>query len=173
MRITPQIRQAKVEDAALLADLAARTFQDAFGDMNTPQNMQAYVSQAFSLTQITTELNDPQARFLIAEVEGKAVAYAKLYAGNPPASVTSPKPVELARLYVEQEFLGTGVGNDLMQACLDEARAMGHLSVYLGVWEHNARAQSFYFRRGFSVGGSQVFMLGEDMQLDWLMLRNL
>jgi ribosomal protein S18 acetylase RimI-like enzyme len=173
MRITPQIRAATVADAEMLTDLAARTFYDAFADMNTPQNMQAYMSKAFTVPQLTAELSDPQAKFLIAEVDGVAAGYAKLSPGNVPASVTGSNPIELVRLYVDRKFLGSGIGNDLMQACLDEARNLGHRSIYLGVWEHNHRAQSFYFRWNFRVVGSQIFQMGDDPQMDWLMERGL
>lgn len=173
MRITPQIRAATVADAEMLTDLAARTFYDAFADMNTPQNMQAYMSKAFTVPRLTAEISDPQAKFLIAEVDGVAAGYAKLLPGNVPASVTGPNPIELVRLYVDRKFLGSGIGNDLMQACLDEARNLGHRSMYLGVWEHNHRAQSFYFRWNFRVVGSHIFQMGDDQQMDWLMEREL
>lgn len=173
MRITPQIRAATVADAEMLADLAARTFYDAFADMNTPRNLQAYMSKAFTVPQLIAELSDPQAKFLIAEVDGVAAGYAKLLPGNVPASVTGPNPIELVRLYVDRKFHGSGIGNDLMQASMDEARNLGHRSIYLGVWEHNHRAQSFYFRWNFRVVGSHIFQMGDDPQMDWLMEREL
>lgn len=173
MRITPQIRRAVVADVEMLAQLSARTFHDSFAEMNTPQNMSAYISEAFTVSRLTSEINDPQNLFLIAEVDGTPAGYAKLHAGSPPGSVIGPRPIELARLYVDREFLGTGVGNDLMEACIDEARNLGHRTLYLGVWEHNHRAQSFYFRWKFRVVGNQIFRLGDDLQLDWLMEREL
>lgn len=173
MRITPQIRTATVADAETLTDLAARTFYEAFADMNTPQNMQAYMSQAFNVQQLTAELSDPQAKFFIAEIDGVAAGYAKLLPGAAPPGVTGQNPIELARLYVDGKFYGSGIGNDLMQACIDEARSLGHRAIYLGVWEHNHRAQSFYFRWNFRVVGSHIFQMGDDPQMDWLMEREL
>lgn len=173
MRITPLIRPATIADAEMLTALAARTFYDAFANMNTPQNMQAYMSQAFTVARLTEELSDPCAKFLIAEADGVPAAYAKLLAGEAPASITGPKPIELSRLYVDQKFLGSGIGADLMQACFNEARSLGHRTIYLGVWEHNHRAQSFYFRWNFRVVGSHVFQMGTDPQIDWLMEREL
>lgn len=173
MRITPQIRAATVADAEKLTDLAARTFYDAFADMNTPQNLKAYMSKAFTVDQLTAELSDARARFLLAEADGAMVGYAKLLADKAPASITGQNPIELSRLYVDKKYLGSGVGNDLMQACLDEARSLGHRSIYLGVWEHNYRAQAFYFRWNFRVVGNQIFQMGSDPQLDWLMEREL
>jgi ribosomal protein S18 acetylase RimI-like enzyme len=61
----------------------------------------------------------------------------------------------------------------LMQACLDQARKAEHDVVYLGVWEHNPRAIAFYRKWGFEKVGEHVFLLGDDEQTDWLMLRPL
>ncbi|HQR35360.1 MAG TPA: GNAT family N-acetyltransferase [Blastocatellia bacterium] len=173
MRITPQIRPATVADAEALTELAARTFYDAFADMNTAENLKTYMSKAFTVEQLTAELSDPLAKFLIAETDGVIVGYAKLLTGKVPACVTGQNPIELVRLYVDKTCLGAGVGNDLMQASLDEARSLGHRSIFLGVWEHNHRAQSFYFRWNFRVVGSHIFQMGSDAQMDWLMERDL
>ena len=48
------IRNALQEDVDRLAALAQRTFLDAFGDSNDPEDMAAYVAQAFSAKQIRT-----------------------------------------------------------------------------------------------------------------------
>jgi len=39
------------------------------------------------------------------------------------------------------------------------------------VWEHNARAMTFYARWGFTDVGSQHFQLGADRQTDRIMAR--
>jgi ribosomal protein S18 acetylase RimI-like enzyme len=173
MRTTSQIRQATAADAEPLTRLAAQTFYDAFADMNTAENMKAYMSKAFTVEQLTAELSDLRAKFLIAEAGGAIVGYGKMLADEIPACITGQNPIELVRLYVDKNYLGTGIGNDLMQACLNEARSLGHRSIYLGVWEHNHRAQSFYFRWNFRVVGSHIFQMGSDAQMDWLMEREL
>lgn len=156
-----------------MTELAARTFYDAFAAVNKPANMAAYLREAFTVPQLTAELNDPRASFLLAEVEGAPAGYAKLCVGAAPACITGAKPIELVRLYVAQQYHGAGIGNDLMRACLDEARRRGHQTIYLGVWEHNKRAQSFYFKWDFTVVGSHNFQMGDEAQLDWLMQRAL
>jgi ribosomal protein S18 acetylase RimI-like enzyme len=80
-------------------------------------------------------------------------------------------PVELVRLYVLREWLGRGVGEALMRACVDEARRAGHATIWLGVWERNGRAQAFYRKWNFRAVGEHVFQLGYDPQKDILMQR--
>jgi diamine N-acetyltransferase len=172
-RVCPSIRRADAEDAGLLADLGARTFSDAFAADNKPEDMAAYLAAAFSPAQQAAELADPRATFLIAEIERRAVGYAALRADDGPACVTGARPIELVRLYVAQEWLGRGVGAALMRECVGVARASGHQTMWLGVWEHNRRAQAFYRKWGFQIVGEHTFQLGTDPQTDLLMERAL
>jgi GNAT superfamily N-acetyltransferase len=165
------IRRANPEDASLLAELGARTFSETFAADNSPEDMAAYLAASFTPAQQAAELADPASTFLIAEVGGRAAGYAKLRAGEPAEGVEGDKPVELVRLYVLHEWLGRGVGSELMSACLDEARRAGHETIWLGVWERNGRAQAFYRKWDFRAVGAHVFQLGSDPQTDTLMER--
>ncbi len=167
------IRRANPEDAGLLAELGARTFSETFADDNSPEDMAAYLAASFNPAQQTAELNDPASTFFIAEVGGLAAGYAQLHAGEPAEGVEGPKPVELVRLYVSREWLGRGVGEALMCACVDGARQRGHGTIWLGVWERNGRAQAFYRKWDFRAVGEHVFQLGSDAQRDILMERAL
>jgi ribosomal protein S18 acetylase RimI-like enzyme len=172
--VTQQIiRPATASDAAVLAELGARTFYDSFAAQNTPENMAAYLAASFGPEQQRAELGDPQNTFLLIEADGVAMGYAQLRAGKPPACISDPTAIELVRLYVSSSFQGTGVGGRLMDACLTEARQAGYQTIWLGVWQQNTRAQAFYERWSFSVVGDHIFQLGADRQLDWLMERPL
>jgi ribosomal protein S18 acetylase RimI-like enzyme len=165
------IRRANGQDAGLLAELGARTFAQTFATDNTPEDMAAYIGASFNLAQQTAELADPFSIFLIAEVGGLAAGYAQLHSGNPAEGVAGDNPVELVRLYVSQEWLGCGVGEALMRACVDEGRQAGHRTIWLGVWERNGRAQAFYRKWNLRAVGEHVFQLGSDAQRDIVMER--
>jgi ribosomal protein S18 acetylase RimI-like enzyme len=167
------IRRGTAKDAGLLAELGARTFSETFADDNTPEDMAAYLSSSFSREQQSAELADPHCSFLIAEADGVAVGYAMLRSGSAVDGVTGDEPIELVRLYVSRESLGSGVGVALMQACIAEARQRGYKTLWLGVWEHNHRAQAFYRKWNFHDVGTYVFHLGEDLQTDILMQRSI
>jgi ribosomal protein S18 acetylase RimI-like enzyme len=173
MNSTPSIRIAMAADAEMLTEFARRTFYDAFAPMNSPENIEAYMSQNFTLQKFLAQLADPRATFLIAEIEGTPAAFAKLYDGEVPGCVGGIAPVEIERFYVDRQFHGKGVAQTLMQACLDRARQSGHGTVYLGVWDNNHRAIAFYRKYGFDVVGSHAFQLGDETQNDLLMERRL
>lgn len=172
---TVSIRRVDLQDAEVLTQLAYTTFWDAFNDhpQNAPDDLAAYMSSAFSEDQIASELAEPQNVFLIAEIEGQPAGYAKLTIGAIEQGITAERPIELNRLYSHQQFLGKGVGQALMDACFSTARELGCDVMWLGVWEHNPRAQRFYEKNGFRFIGSHVFQLGSDPQTDLLMQREL
>lgn len=170
------IRRGRAEDDGLLAELGARTFSETFAADNSDDDMAAYLAAAFNLAQQAGELADPRATFLIAEtgeINKVAAGYAMIRPGEVPPKVTGEKPIELVRLYVSRASIGAGVGAALMQACIDEAKQQGYMTLWLGVWENNSRAQAFYRKWNFHEVGTHVFQLGDDPQTDILMQRSL
>lgn len=168
-----KIRRGTVEDAALLTELGALTFSETYAAYNTAEDLAEYLATHFNVAQQTAELEDPASAFLIAEVDGRPAGYAKLHDGAPEKDVEGANPIEVVRLYVSREWLGRGLGHELMRACLDEARQTGHSTIWLGVWERNGRAQAFYRKWNFHPVGEHIFKLGADLQRDILMARPL
>jgi ribosomal protein S18 acetylase RimI-like enzyme len=173
MQMPVNIRPATPADAGPLAQLAERTFRDTFARDNAAADMDAYVRQSLTLDRVRAELDDPDSRFFVALAggSGQMGGYAKLRRGPVDPSVSGPSPIELERLYVDQPALGHGVGAALMRRCLHEAHRAGCETVWLGVWERNARAIAFYERWGFRIVGDHIFQLGSDAQRDLIMER--
>ena len=169
------IRRATLDDAKPLTHLSYTTFWDAFAHhpKNGPDDLAHYMRQAFNLEQITQELSDPKAIFLIAEIENEFAGYAKLVLDNIEPGITAEKPIELNRLYSQQKFLGRGVGQTLMDACFELAQKEGFDTIWLGVWEYNPRAKRFYEKNGFRQVGRHTFQLGSDPQTDLLMQKEI
>ena len=163
------IRTADLSDAGALADLGRRTFRETFAAQNTPDDMDAYIEEAFTVARLSDEIREPGSVYLVAETPPNVIGFAKLTTAVPPDCVTGPSPARLAKLYVAAEAIGSGVGAALMRASIDWARDSRHGSLWLGVWEHNHRARTFYERWGFVPVGTEMFCLGNDEQLDVLM----
>ena len=168
-------RKATIEDAEMLKDLSFQTFWDAFHEhpKNAPDDLADYMAKAFNLEQIKREISEENNIFLVAEVEGKTAGYVKLILESLEEPIEAEKPIELARLYSHQEFLGKGVGAKLMEESLIFAENECCDAMWLGVWEYNPRAQRFYEKYGFKEIGKHVFQLGSDAQTDLLMIKHL
>jgi len=164
-------RRALPEDAEPLLEFAGRTYYETFAPLNTSPNMQAYMTTAFNPAQFKKEFEDPQATFLVAEIDSKLAGYAKLLEGEAPQCVTGDAPIELVRFYIDVPWQGSGLASALMEECLDVARQEGFKTVYLGVWEKNERAKAFYRKWEFERVGQHIFHMGDDPQVDWWMMR--
>ena len=175
----PHVRPATPADAEALSAFARRAFHDTFAAENTPADMAAYLDSAFTPALQAAELQAPGTRVLLAEIDaagdgGRAIAgYAHLVLdGDAPACVAGPAPVELKRFYVDARFHGRGIAGALMDAALAAAAMHEARTLWLGVWERNARAIAFYRKRGFTDVGAQRFVLGADVQTDRVMARD-
>jgi diamine N-acetyltransferase len=163
------IRYGTTDDAKMLSELGTKTFYDTFAKDNTSENIKAYLKKSFSPEVQLSELADPNTIFLIAELDGVPIGYAKLKMNSKDESIKGTNTLELERIYALQEYLGKGIGKELMKASINEARERGFDRIWLGVWEKNQRAIDFYRKWGFKGVGTHVFKLGDDPQNDFLM----
>jgi GNAT superfamily N-acetyltransferase len=163
------VRLATPDDAATLAAISLKTFVDAFAAENRAEDMEAYTSAAFGESQQRRELETTGIVTLLGENDGEAIAYAQLRR-TPGATYGD---VELARFYVDRSYHGRGAAQSLMDAVIVHARTFGGTRLWLGVWERNLRAIAFYRKNGFVQCSTQPFLLGSDLQTDWVMNRTL
>ena len=166
-------RTGTSEDAALIASFGARTFKAAFGPDNTVEDMEQYLAAEFSESHIRALLSEESSTFLIGMLDDAIIGYAMLKVGEVPEVVSGTNPVELVRLYIDQNLLGQGYGSILLGECLEEMKNKGYTHLWLGVWDQNLGAIAFYKRWGFSEVGSHEFVLGGDVQKDLIMVKEI
>ncbi|MCM0041538.1 MAG: GNAT family N-acetyltransferase [Algoriphagus sp.] len=164
-----ELRKANLSDLPELLALARASFLQAFTEGNKPENVQAYLAEAFTEAKLTKELQEPASIFFVASLEGELLGYTKLNLADAQAEVQDPASVEVARLYTLEKAWGKGLGQRLLDAAFDFARQEGKTWLWLGVWEHNARAIRFYEKNGLRIFGSHPFPFGDEIQNDWLM----
>jgi len=173
------IRTATVADAALLTDLSIVTVREAFGPPHNPVELvEEYTESAFSVAQMTAELSDPRSVFFLLEQNGLAIGYAKMRWTKPPRQLPAVyrrtgAVVEIQRIYLLAAYTGQGQGRLAMDHCLAWARQGSYRAVWLGVWERNERALTFYRKAGFERVGFHYFMFGSERQRDYWMLKPL
>lgn len=159
------IRPATENDAALIAEISRETFADTFAAQNTAANMQKFLSEQFSKEMLMAEVGRPSNIFILAIADDIPAGY--LFLKEEPGGDS----IEIARIYVRRSFIGKTVGKQLMQTAIGYAKNANKTSVWLGVWERNHHAIGFYKSMGFTKYSEQDFILGDDVQNDWLMKR--
>jgi len=167
------IRLATEADAELIADLSRQTFYESFAQHNTKGDMDKFMNEQFTREKLINEVKQPWQLFFLAYVKEEPVGYVKLREGAVPMQLDVRSSLEIARIYSVQDRIGKGVGKKLMQTCHDVAKQKGKKTLWLGVWKENQRAIDFYTAWGFEIFGHQEFILGNDVQTDWLMKKEL
>jgi ribosomal protein S18 acetylase RimI-like enzyme len=157
------VTPAVVADLPELADVAAQTFPLACPPSASAANIAAFIDENLTEDRFRGYLADPDRAVLVVREDARMVGYAML--------VRDGDGIELSKIYVLPGSHGGGASAALMASALDTARELGAASVWLGVNQHNQRAQRFYAKQGFTVSGTRTFALGEDIENDYVMVR--
>lgn len=167
------IRRASYADLHSLLHLAETSFRETYESHNDPEVFSIYIKENFNEEIMGHELADSRASFFIALTEGRPVGYAKLGTGRQQPNWPSHSQIEIERLYFLQSSQGRGLGTRLMTYCMELAREQGYSIIWLGVWEQNLKAISFYIRQGYRQFGKHIFWMGPEAQEDILMFKTL
>ena len=167
------IRYATVADAELIADMSRQTFYETFAISNTKEDMDKYMNEQFTKEALINEVGTTGNIFLLAFDGQEAVGYVRMRDGETLPELKTSRAIEIARIYVVQSCIGKGVGKALLQKCIDYAIRQHKEIIWLGVWEKNEKAITFYTKSGFKKFSEHPFVLGNDVQTDWLMKKQL
>ncbi len=164
-----QIHRVAFNELEQLQTIGRQTFQETFSESNSEENMKNYLKEGFSKEKLTNELNDKNAEFYFAKFDNEVVGYLKLNFGESQTELKDSKALEIERIYVSKEFHGKNVGQLLYNQAIEIAKQKKADYVWLGVWEENPRAISFYKKNGFVEFDKHIFKLGDDEQTDIMM----
>ena len=167
------IRIATKKDAELIADMSRQTFYETFAAENTKENMDKFMNEQFTRETLIEEVGAGNNIFLLAFDGEQPVGYARIRENNNPPSLGTANAIEIARIYAATHAIGKGIGKVLVQKCIEIAKAGSRELVWLGVWEKNQRAIEFYKKWGFEKFAEHDFILGNDVQKDWLMKKKI
>ena len=167
------IQKATLADADTLLNLSKKTFFDFFGHLNDRANMEAYAATAFTPQKIQAEITNPDSHFYFAMLNNQIAGYLKINFGSAQTELHNTPSLEVERIYVLAEHHGKKIGHLLLNFAIQTAKDNALDYVWLGVWEHNHKAISFYEKHGFKTFGSHPFMLGGDKQTDLLMKKEI
>lgn len=162
-------RRITLDDLEKLQKIGRKTFEETFSESNSEENMKNYLEEGFSKEKLTTEINNKDSEFYFAILKDEVIGYLKVNFGESQTELKDSKALEIERIYVSKEFHGKSVGQILYDKAIEIAKQKGSEYVWLGVWEENPRAISFYKKNGFVEFDKHIFRLGDDEQTDIMM----
>ena len=163
------ITQAIDREKDIIQLIGRETFLEAFAENNSDADMKMYLEENFNDEKILHELNNPESFFFIAWDTECPIGYMKLNIGKAQTEGNEESAIEIERIYVKAAYHGKKVGQLLYDRALEFAKGAHKSYIWLGVWEENLRAISFYKKNGFVAFDKHIFKLGNDEQTDIMM----
>ena len=164
-----QIKKIALSAIDQLQKIGKQTFYETFSESNSEENMKNYLEEKFSYEKLTAELTDENSEFYFATLQNEVIGYLKINFGASQTELKDEKALEIERIYVSKELHGKKVGQLLYDKAIEIAKEKNVDYVWLGVWEENHRALSFYRKNGFTEFDKHIFKLGNDEQTDLMM----
>jgi ribosomal protein S18 acetylase RimI-like enzyme len=164
-----EIVEVTINNINQLQKIGRETFQETFSEANSEENMKSYLEEKFSNEKLIAEINNKNSIFYFASFNKDIIGYLKINFGESQTELKDNNALEIERIYVSKEFHGKSVGKLLYDKVIEIAKQKKSDYVWLGVWEENLRAISFYKKNGFTEFDKHIFKLGNEEQTDIMM----
>jgi ribosomal protein S18 acetylase RimI-like enzyme len=168
-----ELQRIQLSDLKALQEMSKKTFFDTFSWGTSSENMNAYLDTSLSEEKLTTELNEAKSEFYFGLLNSVRVGYLKLNFGQAQTELKESNSMEIERIYIPQEHQRKRIGGALIKKAIEIAVQKKMEYVWLGVWEKNSKAISFYRKHGFIEISAHAFMMGTEKQTDLIMKRSL
>lgn len=168
--MTTSIKRCTRDDLAELQQISIETFSETFKEQNSPEHLNAYLERAYNLEQLGQEIENPSSLFYFIYFNEEAAGYLKLNSDEAQTETMDKDSLEVERIYIKKKFQKHGLGKILLNKAFEVAAEQRKQNIWLGVWEANENAIAFYEKKGFVQTGSHSFFMGDDEQVDLIMV---
>ena len=168
-----ELKKCTLEDLKALQKISIELFTDTFKDQNTEEDLKNYLEKAYNSIQLKQELTNKNSTFFFLLDNEEIVGYLKLNIGDAQTEDIVESAVEIERIYIQSDRKRKGYGTVLIEKAEQFAQEKNKKVIWLGVWEENLSALSFYKKKGFIQISSHSFFMGDDEQTDLIMTKTI
>ncbi|WP_367330649.1 GNAT family N-acetyltransferase [Sphingobacterium multivorum] len=156
-----EIKKANENDAEIISLLGRITYSDTFEVFfNQKKDLLDYLDNTFLVAKIRESLVKDENVYWIASYNKLPMGYVKLKLNSTSEFVDCNKICQLQKIYVLKDFIAAGVGNQLQNIVIEEAKALGYQYIWLSVLDENERAVKFYQKEAYQKIGENTFQIG-------------
>lgn len=153
--------KATEKDIPLIQELAQRSWENAYAEILSEEQMQYMLSEMYSESEIASHLQNVDYHYYLIEDEHNSsfegfIGYELNY---------EEKTTKLHRIYLVPESKGKGFGRKALQFLNDQVSKSGNERIILNVNKHNA-ARKFYEAQGYKIYDEGVFDIGSGFVMD-------
>lgn len=167
------IKRVTVDDVKNLQKISRLTFKETFGADNSAANMSEFLDEAYAKEKLLKEIKNPNSQFFFLLVDDQVAGYLKVNEADAQSEDVAENALEVERIYLAHEYQHQGLGLVLIKLAEKIAREDNKANMWLGVWENNFNAQTFYKKDGFEHVSQHTFVVGDDPQTDYILVKKL
>lgn len=157
------LKEATINDAAIIALLGRVTFCQTFEHLFTDKNdLLTYLDSTFSVQKIRKSLQKNNNIFWILYVNELPVGYSKLKLSSSSPHIIDKNTSQLQKIYILKGFLTLGLGKKMIDTLINRAKQSGSDCIWLAVLHTNEKAINFYIKNNFSKIGNHFLKIGKD-----------
>ena len=156
------IKPVGKNQAEQLANLQADTFRQAYSNVHSTEDLEAYCLAHYTPKIAEVDLSSAETVCCMGYINAEPSGYYMVKHRDCPITLET-KSSELKQIYVLSSAYGKGLGSALFDHAIASVRASGSERVWLCVSDINYRAQAFYTKLGFTkVGVGPILQVGKD-----------
>lgn len=153
--------KAKEKDIPLIQDLAKRSWEDAYAEILSQEQMKYMLETMYSETEISDHLKNPNYHYYLVfdevlNVFDGFLGYENHY---------EDKTTKLHRIYLVPESKGKGLGKKTLEFLNEKVEESGDNRIILNVNKYNS-AQKFYESQGYKIYDEGVYDIGNGYVMD-------
>jgi GNAT superfamily N-acetyltransferase len=153
--------KATENDIPLIQDLARRSWENAYAEILSGEQMEYMLSTMYSHAEIADHLKKSNYHyFLIKDETNDSFEGFIGYENNYEEGTT-----KLHRIYLIPESKGKGFGKGALEFLNEKVKESGDDRIILNVNKHNS-AKKFYESQGYSVYNEGIFDIGNNFFMD-------
>lgn len=163
------LQRVSESDLVDLVNISRITFVSTFSWYNTQEDMDTYCNVNLSEDQLFKELRNSNSIFYFVQFKNEIIGFVKINFADAQTEQNIEDSLEIERIYLKDEYHNKGIGKFILNQIIEIANSYNLKLIWLAVWEKNEKAIEFYKRNHFEYFSQHDFVLGKDIQLDYLM----
>jgi GNAT superfamily N-acetyltransferase len=152
---------ATENDIPLIQDLAKRSWENAYAEILSAEQMEFMLNTMYSKEEILNQMQHPNYHYYLIKDENNDsfegfIGYENHY---------EEKTTKLHKIYLAPESKGKGFGKKALQFLITQTSEKGDSRIILNVNKYNS-AKKFYESQGYQVYDEGVFDIGSGFFMD-------
>lgn len=153
--------KATEKDIPLIQDLAKRSWENAYAEILSKEQMKYMLETMYSEAEISEHLRNPNYHYFLVFDESLNSFDGFLGYENHYENQTT----KLHRIYLVPESKGKGLGKKTLEFLNEKAKESGDKRIVLNVNKYNS-AKDFYESQGYKIYDEGVFEIGNGFVMD-------